>query len=346
MSGFYRKKTLLITGSAGFIGFHISKKMLEAGWNVLGVDSLNDYYSVALKKEREKILLNYNNYTSVRAKVEDKDVLLKLFEAKKPDLVIHLAAQAGVRPSIEFPRTYLESNVNGTFELLEAARKYPPSHILIASTSSVYGANESMPYKETDKADNQMSFYAATKKATENIAHSYAHLFSIPITMFRFFPVYGPFGREEMALFKFTKAILNEEVIDVYNNGKMQRDFTFIDDLCEAVQLLCKEIPNKRINSRIKNLDSLSPVAPFRIVNIGNSKPVLLLDFIRALEKALGKNAIMNMMPMQPGDVSITWANSALLKQLTGYVPDTDIQTGIEKFVEWYTKFYKVGRKD
>ena len=346
MSGLYRKKTLLVTGSAGFIGFHICKRMLEAGWKVLGVDSLNDYYSVSLKKEREKILLNFDSYTSVRAKVEEKDVLLKLFEAEKPDLVIHLAAQAGVRPSIEFPRKYLESNVNGTFELLEAARKFPPSHILMASTSSVYGANESMPYKETDKADNQMSFYAATKKSTENIAHSYAHLFSIPITMFRFFTVYGPYGRPDMALFKFTKAILNEEVIDVYNNGEMQRDFTFIDDLCEAVQLLCKEIPSKGISSKIKNLDSLSPVAPFRIVNIGNSKPILLLDFIRALEKALGKNAIINMMPMQPGDVSITWSNSALLKQLTGYVPDTDIQTGIAKFVEWYTKFYKLGRKD
>ena len=225
------KKTVLVTGSAGFIGFHISKKLLDEGFKVIGVDCISDYYDVSLKHDRESMLLQYPDYFSVHKKVEEPGILVELFSKEGPDIVIHLAAQAGVRYSIDNPRAYLESNLIGTFELLEAARLHPPQHMLLASTSSAYGANESMPYKEIDKADHQMSFYAATKKSTENMAHSYSHLFNIPVTMFRFFTVYGPWGRPDMAHFKFTKAIFNSEAIDVYNQGEMSRDFTYIDDL-------------------------------------------------------------------------------------------------------------------
>ncbi|MEC8204939.1 MAG: NAD-dependent epimerase/dehydratase family protein, partial [Pseudomonadota bacterium] len=239
---------------------------------------------------------------------------------------------------IENPRVYLESNIQGTFELLEAARAFPPEHMLLASTSSAYGANERMPYKETDKADHQVSFYAATKKSTETMAHSYAHLFNLPITMFRFFTAYGPWGRPDMALFKFTKAILNGEPIDVYNNGNMSRDFTYIDDLVKGMRLLIDAIPTvsdlRRVYQEIE--DSKSLVAPFRVVNIGNSKPVKLMDFIDAIEKAVGIKAVKNLMPLQPGDVLATWADTSLLEHLTGYKPRTNLSEGTEKFVSWY----------
>lgn len=233
-----KQKTALVTGSAGFIGYHISKKLLDEGWCVIGLDCMSDYYDVSLKERRESMLLQNASYRSVHEKVETPNVLFNLFEAERPNIVIHLAAQAGVRFSIENPRSYMESNIIGTFELLEAARAFPPKHMLLASTSSVYGSNEKMPYNETVRADEQMSFYAATKKSTENMAHSYAHLFELPITMFRFFTVYGPWGRPDMALFKFTKAILNGEPIDVYNQGDMSRDFTYIDDLINGMCLL------------------------------------------------------------------------------------------------------------
>jgi UDP-glucuronate 4-epimerase len=339
-----KQKIALVTGSAGFIGYHISRRLLDEGWRVVGLDCMSDYYEVSLKEQRENMLLQYASYRSVHEKVETQNVLMDLFDEERPDVVIHLAAQAGVRYSIENPRAYLESNINGTFELLEAARAFPPEHMLLASTSSAYGANEEMPYRETVKADHQMSFYAATKKSTENMAHSYAHLFNLPITMFRFFTVYGPWGRPDMALFKFTKAILNGDAIDVYNHGDMSRDFTYIDDLVHGMRLLIEAIPETSEKSEAKAgaADSKSHVAPFRVVNIGNSQPSQLLDFIAAIEKSIGIEALKNFMPMQAGDVPATWADAALLETLTGYVPTTDIVTGVHNFVGWYREYYNV----
>ena len=331
-----RQKTALVTGAAGFIGYHTANKLLGNGWKVVGLDCMSDYYDVSLKERREGMLIKNPSYCSVHEKVETPNVLIDLFEKERPSLVIHLAAQAGVRYSIENPRAYLESNINGTFELLEAARAFPPEHMLLASTSSAYGANKEMPYTETVKADHQMSFYAATKKSTENMAHSYAHLFGLPITMFRFFTVYGPWGRPDMALFKFTKAILNHDPIDVYNYGDMSRDFTYIDDLVDGILLLIDAIPKEKKY----DIDSTSEVGPFRVVNIGNSKPVQLLEFIAAIENALGIKALKNLMPMQCGDVPATWADTSLLQQLTGYQPSTDITTGVKHFVDWYREFY------
>ena len=339
-----QNKTALVTGSAGFIGYHIAKKLLEEGWRVVGIDCMSDYYDVSLKESRESILLQNPLYRSVHEKVETQNFLMDMFEEEQPKVVIHLAAQAGVRYSIENPRAYLESNINGTFELLEAARAFPPEHMLLASTSSVYGAGEDMPYRESMKADHQMSFYAATKKSTENMAHSYSHLFDLPITMFRFFTVYGPWGRPDMALFKFTKAILNGEPIDVYNHGEMRRDFTYIDDLVNAVRLLINTPPNSSAPSvqNRKSSGGASNVAPFRIVNIGNSEPSRLLDFIKAIEETLGLAALKRLMPMQAGDVPATWADTSLLEDLTGYKPGTDLRKGVKNFVSWYRRYYNV----
>lgn len=343
MSEAREQKVALVTGAAGFIGYHISKRLLDEGWRVIGLDCMSDYYDVALKERRESILLQSSKYRSIHAKVEEPSLLLQLFEEEKPNIVIHLAAQAGVRYSIENPRAYLESNIVGTFELLEAARVYPPDHMLLASTSSVYGANEEMPYKETDRTDHQMSFYAATKKSTESMAHSYAHLFDMPITMFRFFTVYGPWGRPDMALFKFTKAILNGEKIDVYNYGDMKRDFTYIDDLVTGIRLLIDIVPEVGDHQTSKNVRNTnkSPIAPFRVVNIGNSKSEKLSDFIEALEIALNLKAQKRFMPLQAGDVPATWADTTQLKLLTGYTPSTEITDGVLKFVKWYRIYYK-----
>lgn len=333
-----------MTGAAGFIGYHISKRLLDEGWRVVGLDCMSDYYDVSLKERRESILLQSRYYRSVREKVETPNVLMDLLEEERPDVVIHLAAQAGVRYSIENPRAYLESNINGTFELLEAARAYPPEHMLLASTSSAYGASEDMPYKETIKADQQMSFYAASKKSTENMAHSYAHLFGLPITMFRFFTVYGPWGRPDMAPFKFTKAILNRTPIDIYNYGDMSRDFTYIDDIIDGMRLLIDAIPSVKDspNSNEDADDSKSNVAPFRVINIGNSKPTQLLDFVQAFENSLGVKAIRNLVPLQAGDVLATWADTSLLEGLTGFKPSTDLNTGVQNFVHWYRDYYNV----
>ena len=339
-----QQKTALVTGAAGFIGFHISNRLLGEGWRVVGLDCMSDYYDMSLKERRESMLLQNASYRSVHEKVETVNVLMDLFDEERPNVVIHLAAQAGVRYSIENPRAYLESNINGTFELLEAARAFPPEHMLLASTSSAYGANEEMPYKEAVKADHQMSFYAATKKSTENLAHSYAHLFGLSITMFRFFTVYGPWGRPDMALFKFTKAILNEEPIDVYNYGDMSRDFTYIDDLVHGMRLLIDAIPDDPniLDSSATKIDSKSRVAPFRVVNIGNSQPSKLMDFIIAIERAIGRTAVKNLLPMQAGDVPATWADTSLLSELTGFKPRTDLTVGVRNFVEWYRAYYNV----
>jgi len=334
-------RTALVTGSAGFIGYFCCRKLLENGFRVIGVDAMTDYYDVGLKQRRHQMLAAHSAFEAIEEKVETPGFLLALFQREKPDVVIHLAAQAGVRFSIEEPRSYLTSNLVGTFELLEAARACPPAHMLLASTSSVYGANTEMPYRETHKADHQMSFYAATKKATESMAHSYAHLYGLPITMFRFFTVYGPWGRPDMALFRFTKAILNGDAIDVYNNGNMRRDFTYVEDLVEAITLLTDTAPRRpQPGDTQAPDDSLSPVAPFRIVNIGNSDPVPLMDFIQAIEAATGLVAKKNMMPMQPGDVPQTWADTSLLHRLTGYAPKTSVSEGVARFVAWYRDYY------
>lgn len=330
-------KTVLITGSSGFIGSHLSQRLLDAGQRVVGLDSMNAYYDPALKEARRARLQKNAEFTQIDGKLETPGLLQKLFETHRPDFVVHLAAQAGVRHSINAPRDYLEANLIGTYELIEAARAFPPEHMLLASTSSVYGANTVMPYGETHKVDTQMSFYAATKRANESMAHSYAHLYRLPITMFRFFTVYGPWGRPDMAYFKFTRAILNGDPIDVYNHGKMKRDFTYVDDLVSAIIALGQAVPG---DAPVGEQDSLSPVAPFRVVNIGANRPVALMDFITAIEDTCGKKAQMNMMGMQPGDVPATWADTTLLKDLTGLSLETDVKTGVSRFVDWYRGYY------
>jgi UDP-glucuronate 4-epimerase len=326
-----------VTGAAGFIGFHIVARLLDEGWRVIGLDSLNAYYDPSLKERRRSILIERPGFSFVHGKLEDAGLLMRLFEEYRPNIVIHLAAQAGVRYSIENPRAYVEANLLGTFELLEAARAYPPEHMLMASTSSVFGANTQMPYAETDKADSQMSFYAATKKANEAMSHSYAHIHGLPVTMFRFFTVYGPWGRPDMALFKFVSAIRDGTPIDVYNHGNMKRDFTYIDDLVEALVRLINVAPHSPDNrGEALSGDSLSAVAPWRVVNIGNSNPVMLRDFIAAIEAAVGQTAEKNFMPMQPGDVPATWADTRLLNQLIGEMPQTPLQKGVQAFVDWY----------
>lgn len=334
-------RTALVTGSAGFIGFHLSLRLLAQGWRVVGVDALTDYYDVGLKTDRQALLLAEPRFRAVNERIETPGLLEGLFDDLRPDTVIHLAAQAGVRHSIEAPESYVEANLIGTFRLLEAARAHPPAHMLLASTSSVYGANTAMPYGETDKADTQMSFYAATKKATEAMAHSYAHLYDLPTTMFRFFTVYGPWGRPDMAPIRFTRAILEGRPIDVYNHGKMKRDFTFVDDLVEGILRLIDAVPERPANAaQIPEGDSLSPVAPYRIVNIGNAAPVPLLEFIAAIEAATGRTAQQNLMEMQPGDVTATWADTTLLRRLTDYSPTTSVPEGVDRFVTWFRDYY------
>ena len=333
----------LITGAAGFIGYHLSKRLLAEGYEVIGFDAMTDYYEVALKERRQQMLLQNSGFRAVNDRLEADGVLMDLITAEKPDVIVHLAAQAGVRYSIDNPRSYVEANLIGTFNLLEAVRANPCSHLLMASTSSVYGANTEMPYAETHKADSQMSFYAATKKANEAMGHSYAHLYDLPITMFRFFTVYGPWGRPDMALFKFTKAILNGDPIDVYNHGDMRRDFTYIDDLVSGIAMLIDAAPVRPApGETVPEGDSLSPVAPYRVVNIGNSEPVQLMAFIEAIEAALGQEAQKNFMDMQPGDVPATWADGTLLNTLTGYGPQTSVHDGVANFVAWYRDYYGV----
>ncbi|MDO5640965.1 MAG: NAD-dependent epimerase/dehydratase family protein [Paracoccus sp. (in: a-proteobacteria)] len=335
---------VLVTGAAGFIGFHLSGLLLDEGHEVLGLDSHNDYYDPALKAAREGILTARPGYRVQHGKVEEPGLLAGLFAEFRPDAVVHLAAQAGVRYSIDNPRAYVEANLLGTFELLEAARAHPPAHLLLASTSSVYGANTEMPYRELDKADTQMSFYAATKKSNEAMAHSYAHLFDIPTTMFRFFTVYGPWGRPDMAPYLFTSAILDGRPIKVFNHGDMRRDFTYVGDLVRAIRLLIDAVPARPASSAdIAEGDSLSPVAPWRVVNIGNGDSVPLLDFIAAIEGASNRRAQMEMLPMQPGDVPATWADTALLRRLTGYAPQTGVAEGARAYVEWFRDYYGIG---
>jgi UDP-glucuronate 4-epimerase len=332
---------ILITGTAGFIGSHLARLLLSEGHEILGFDGMTDYYDLQVKRRRHADLLQSQGFTAVEAMLEEPGALDVAADAFKPEVIVHLAAQAGVRYSLEAPRSYIDSNVTGTFQLMEVARRHSVAHLMMASTSSVYGANEKMPFAETDAADHPLTIYAATKKATESMGHAYAHLWKIPTTCFRFFTVYGPWGRPDLALFRFVEAILKDRPIDIYNNGDMARDFTYIDDLVRAVSLLIPATP-PQVEGRGEAIvgDSLSPVAPWRVVNIGNSDKVPLMDFISAVEDALGRKAERNYMPMQKGDVPATWADAELLQALTGYRPQTDYREGVARFVAWYRDYY------
>ncbi|MFB2562130.1 NAD-dependent epimerase [Rhizobium sp. IMFF44] len=331
----------LITGTAGFIGFHLAKRLLDEGHFVVGFDGMTPYYDVRLKEKRTAILARSNGFKAVTGMLEDKAALDHAAELAEPDVIVHLAAQAGVRYSLENPRSYVDSNLVGSFNILELARNLQPKHLLLASTSSVYGANEKIPFAESDKADEQMTIYAATKKSMELMAHSYAHLFNVPTTAFRFFTVYGPWGRPDMALFKFVDAIKNDRPIEIYGEGKMSRDFTYIDDLVEGIVRLIGVVPseeNRIVSDTV--IDTLSKNAPFRVVNIGGGQPVGLMTFVETIETMLGKKAIRKMLPMQPGDVHNTYAVPNLLVALTGFKPQIEVDEGVKRFVEWYQENY------
>ena len=330
-------KKVLVTGSSGFIGFHLSSYLLRNNFYVIGIDSLSNYYDVNLKIKRQNILKLNDNFVCYNQDIKNKNTFKNVFEKHHPQIVIHLAAQAGVRYSLKNPKSYIDANLHGSFNLLEILRNFELEHLLFASSSSVYGGNMKLPFDENQKCDTPLSLYASTKKANETMCHSYSHNFSIPITLLRFFTVYGPWGRPDMALFKFVKSILNNKKIDIYNHGKMERDFTYIDDIVKSIFLLLNKIPplpNEK-KAKIKN-DSLSLVAPWRVVNIGNSNPINLVDFINEIEKNLGKEAIKNFINMQPGDVKKTWSNINLLKNLTNFEPNTSIKVGVKNFVNWY----------
>ncbi|MEO9649007.1 MAG: NAD-dependent epimerase/dehydratase family protein [Sulfitobacter pontiacus] len=331
---------VFITGTAGFIGFHLSRLLLKEGMTVAGYDGMTDYYDVRLKERRHAMLRQHQGFSATEAMLEDADALHTAVKDFRPDVIVHLAAQAGVRYSLENPRAYIDANVVGTLNVMEAAQAAGVNHLLMASTSSVYGANEDMPFDERQKTDTPLTIYAATKKANEAMGHAWAHIHGMPITMFRFFTVYGPWGRPDMALFKFTKGILEGTPIDIYNNGEMWRDFTYVTDLVRGIRGLIDAVPG--VPDTAVEDDSLSPAAPFRVVNIGNSDKVRLLDFIDAIEEELGEKAIRNYMPMQLGDVPATWANASLLQNLTGYTPQTPFRDGVRQFVKWYRDYYQI----
>lgn len=340
-------KKVFVTGTAGFIGFHLANELLSNGYSIVGFDGMTDYYDVELKQKRHAILSQNQNFKAIEGMLEDHDTLFRSVVEFGPDVIVHLAAQAGVRYSLENPRAYVDSNLVGTFNVMECAKDQKVQHLLMASTSSVYGGNEQMPFRETDRVQSPLTLYAAAKAANENMAHSYAHLWDIPTTMFRFFTVYGSFGRPDLALFKFVRAALEGDTIDIYNHGNMSRDFTYIDDLVKAVRLLIG-VPPDQVENRSVALegDSLSRVAPFRTVNIGNGQMIRLMDFINEIENSLGFEIKKNFMEMQLGDVPATHANSDLLEQLTGYRPNTTIEIGIPKFVSWFREYYGYNRTD
>ncbi len=337
--------SILITGAAGFIGFHVSKRLLEQNIEVIGIDNFNSYYDVNLKKARINLIkknsdLN-NNFTLINTDISNKEELIKIFNKYKPKKVINLAAQAGVRYSIENPDAYIQSNIVGFLNILECCRHNKVKHLIYASSSSVYGGNTNLPFSESQGVDHPISLYAATKKSNEMMAHAYTSLYDIPATGLRFFTVYGPWGRPDMALFLFTKAIIENKPINIFNNGEMVRDFTFIDDIVESIVLLLDKIPMPDINFNKDNPNPSTSWAAHRIFNIGNSKPVPLMNYVLAIERELGKAAKKNFLPMQKGDVEATAANTSKLEEWINYKPNTSVDEGVKKFVEWYTHFYK-----
>lgn len=323
------KKTYLITGGAGFIGFHLSKSLLEKGARVVGFDNMNDYYDVKLKEDRLGILKQYDNYTFIKGDLADNAAVISLFQEYRPQIAVNLGAQAGVRYSIDNPEAYMQSNMMGFFYILQACRYFPVEHLVYASSSSVYGGNDKVPFSTDDKVDEPVSLYAATKKSNELMAHAYSKLYSIPVTGLRFFTVYGPFGRPDMAYFKFTKKIMADEPIQIYNNGDMYRDFTYIDDIVQGVENILCNPPRKNAKG-----------AAYKLYNIGNNKPEKLMDFIEALEKCLGRTAVKEFLPMQPGDVYQTYADVSELMEDYGFKPDTTIEEGLSRFVAWYREYY------
>lgn len=324
-------KTYLVTGGAGFIGFHLSKSLLEQGANIIGFDNLNDYYDVQLKKDRLDILKKYDNYNFIKGDLADGEDVLRIFREYAPQVVVHLGAQAGVRYSIDNPGAYMQSNMIGFFNMLEGCRHFPVEHLVYASSSSVYGGNEKVPFSTEDKVDEPISLYAATKKSNELMAHAYSKLYNIPVTGLRFFTVYGPYGRPDMAYYKFTKKILAGEPIQIYNNGDMYRDFTYIDDIVKGIEnILC--------NPPMQNAKGVS----YKLYNIGNNKPEKLMDYIETLEKCLGKTAVKEFLPMQPGDVYQTYADVTDLMRDYDFKPNTTIEEGLSRFVAWYLAYYNI----
>lgn len=348
---------VLITGTAGFIGYHLSSKLLKEEDLIVGLDNINEYYEPGLKYSRlanhgiyqKNISYNelldsekYENYKFIKLDLTDKDNLQSFFKKEKFDKVIHLAAQAGVRYSLTHPHAYMQSNWEGFLNILEACRHFNVKHLVYASSSSVYGLNEQMPFSENDNVDHPISLYAASKKSNELMAHTYSYLYNLPTTGLRFFTVYGPWGRPDMALFKFTKAILNGDSIDVYNHGKMHRDFTYVDDIVNGIYKVFSDTPQPNPEWKGMEPDPATSIAPYKVYNIGNSTPVNLMDFISAIENSIGVEAQKNYMPIQPGDVPKTWADVSALKNELGYQPQTPVEVGVKRFVEWYRKYYNV----
>ncbi len=335
------EKRVLVTGAAGFIGFHLSKRLCAAGYEVTGIDSINDYYDVRLKHDRLAVLKDHPSFTFHKMALEDKAGIDSLFGESGFDYVVNLAAQAGVRYSLTNPYAYIDSNIHGFLNILEACRHHAIKHLVYASSSSVYGANTAMPFSVHDNVDHPLSLYAATKKSNELMAHTYSNLYDLPTTGLRFFTVYGPFGRPDMALFLFTKAILENKPIDVYNHGKMKRDFTYIDDIVTGIERLIPAIPSGNPEWSGDSPDPGTSFAPYRIFNIGNNSPVQLMEFIEAIEEALGQEAVKNYMPLQPGDVPATYADVQDLMDVVDFKPATSIREGVGKFIDWYRDYYK-----
>ncbi|MGE7905343.1 NAD-dependent epimerase [Peribacillus sp. NPDC094092] len=338
-------KKVLVTGAAGFIGFHLSNRLLKEGFKVIGIDNLNDYYEVNLKYSRLGLLQGHENFTFEKAALEDKEAVDSVFSNYKPEIVVNLAAQAGVRYSLENPQAYIESNIVGFTNILEGSRHHKVDHLIYASSSSVYGANTSLPFSVHDNVDHPISLYAATKKANELMAHTYSHLYGIPTTGLRFFTVYGPWGRPDMALFLFTKAIITGEPIKVFNNGNMMRDFTYVDDIVESIYRLTLKTPEPNLEWNGKKPDPGTSYAPYKVYNIGNNNPVKLMDFIEAIESKLGIEAKKDFLPLQAGDVPETYADVEDLFRDINFRPKTSIENGISNFIDWYLEYYKINKQ-